>query len=637
MMKKTIRIISAALAPTLVAASLIACSKTDTPTPDTDGDTDASTVTQANTQKETDPTTDAVTDPVTDEVTDAVTQPEPEPDTDPETQPEDDPFPDQMELTSDTKIYVPTDRNRSLKKLSTALIDSIQEKTGLTLTAVLGTDGAPADSEIILGYDATREITTSAYSSIPVGSYGVYTEGSSAVLAVWDESDLQAAADLFVETCLTQQGNRWYVLPHSVADNAADVKAAALSAYRIVYAADADSALVNVFIPNLQQYLLDTYGVRVEAVSDAASPTPYELVIGDTNRTTEEVRAYLEGNTAILPTQQAIVPVESRFFILGRNAGNVSLALSRLLDGLDEHLIGQGTVWHPLAPVSLTAWEEAYVSSPMVTTDRAEVAEGTDLRIMSYNILNQDYVPDNPLPPERDEEFAAVLFYYMPDVVGVQEANLAWHESFDLLFGPSGLYLPACRYHDGENTAQTTFLYNPLTVKLIDEYVIHYTDWDDSDIRVVSFAVFEKLSDGKRFVMTNTHPAPHAEYYSGHIDELIRIKTEEFAKYADLPIIMTGDFNTRESQAQYNQILSSLGMTDARYDEGVELVRDVCTYTSLPSGEAVGGTVTQANRNNIDHIFINDKLNSLLFNVVIDHNVVNISDHLPIYADLIWK
>ena len=225
----------------------------------------------------------------------------------------------------------------------------------------------------------------------------------------------------------------------------------------------------------------------------------------------------------------------------------------------------------------------------------------------------------------------------MPDVVGVQEANLAWHESFDKLFSLSGAYLPACRYHDGENTAQTTFLYNPLTVKLIDEYVVHYTDWDSSDIRVVSFAVFEKLSDGTRFVMTNTHPAPHAEYYAGHIDELIRIKTEEFKKYENLPIIMTGDFNTRESQSQYNQILSSLGMTDARYDEGVDLVRDVCTYTSLPSGEAIGGTVTQANRNNIDHIFINDKLDSLLFNVVVDHNVVNISDHLPIYADLILK
>jgi diacylglycerol kinase family enzyme len=59
----------------------------------------------------------------------------------------------------------------------------------------------------------------------------------------------------------------------------------------------------------------------------------------------------------------------------------------------------------------------------------------------------------------------------------------------------------------------------------MEEYVVHYTDWADSDIRVVSFAVFETLADGKRFVMTNTHPAPHAQHYSGHMAELNRILT----------------------------------------------------------------------------------------------------------------
>ena len=74
-----------------------------------------------------------------------------------------------------------------------------------------------------------------------------------------------------------------------------------------------------------------------------------------------------------------------------------------------------------------------------------------------------------------------------------------------------------------------------------------------------------------------------------------------------------------------------------KIDEGVELVRDVCTYTFLPSGEAVGGEIRQATNNNIDHIFINDKVQAKLFNVVVDHDVAHISDHLPIYADIILK
>jgi endonuclease/exonuclease/phosphatase family metal-dependent hydrolase len=137
--------------------------------------------------------------------------------------------------------------------------------------------------------------------------------------------------------------------------------------------------------------------------------------------------------------------------------------------------------------------------------------------------------------------------------------------------------------------------------------------------------------------MTNTHPAPHSGVYEKHIPEMIRIKAEEFAKYADLPIIMTGDFNTRENQSQYTEILTSLGMTDARYAEGVERVRNICTYTSLPSGEAIGGTFYESNTGNIDHIFINEHADAKLFNVIIDHGVEYISDHLPIYADLILK
>lgn len=615
-MNKPARLVSIVLALTLVNNSLLACNS-DLP--------------NVNTHTEPDTTEPVAADSVTEPDTEFETE------TDPETESEVN-VNEHMELTSAVRIFSPTDRNRNLRKTANTLIERIQAKTGIRLTVAYADDGdIPAESEIVLGYAPSRKATVDAYNTVEVGEYGVYAEGNNAVLIAWDDEDISAAADLFVDTCLYQEGDRWFIQPATVAADESTPDAVALSAYRIVYAADADDTIVNTLVPRLRQYLLDTYGVSVPAVSDSEAPHPYELVIGNTNRTTDEIQAYLEGASALQPSQRAIIPVENKFFLLGDRAGSIALAVSLLTDRLETHLIGQGNVLHPIAPISLPAGGEAYVSAPMVTTDRAEVAEGAHLRIMSYNILNQDYVPDNPLPPERDEQFADILLYYMPDVVGIQEANLAWHESFDMLFGLSGAYLPACRYHDGKNTTQTTFLYNPQTVKLIDEYVIHYTDWDDSDIRVVSFAVFEDLADGHRFVMTNTHPAPHAQYYSGHMAELNRILTEELAKYEGLPVIMTGDFNTRESQAEYNTLMATQGVRDARYDEGVELVRNTCTYTHLPSGEAIGGAIMEANNNNIDHIFINGQVQAKLFNVVVDHDAANISDHLPIYADVILK
>ncbi len=528
-----------------------------------------------------------------------------------------------MELTSGVKIFCPTRRNRTLYKLSTALATRIQEKTGIKLSIRYGgDDNAPAESEIILGYSLERPITTEAYESIATNTYGVYTVGKTAVLTAWSEDDIEAAADLFIESSLTQDGDRWFILPRTSESAADTAPVVALSAYRIVYAEGADDSVVNTYIPAMQAYLLKTYGVEIQAVSDSEEPSDREIIVGNTNRASETVQAYADTIATLAPYRYMTIYDGNNIFVMGGSEQATAVALSRAMAAAEQPELG------PLVP---TIAAEAYISPEMITEDKAELAEGAELRIMSYNILNQDYVPDNPLPEMRDNQLAEILLYYAPDVIGIQEANIDWHISFET-FLPN--YAQACKYHDGKHTAQTTFLYNPNTVKLIDEYVIHYTDWDDSDIRVVSFAVFERLASGERFVMTNTHPAPHAQHYSGHMVELNRILTEELAKYQDLPIIMTGDFNTNENQTEYTTLMTTQNVVDAKYDAEV-LVRYIRTYTSLPSGEAVGGAINPCNGGSIDHIFINDRVDSKLFNVIVDHDVVHISDHLPIYADVI--
>jgi endonuclease/exonuclease/phosphatase family metal-dependent hydrolase len=174
----------------------------------------------------------------------------------------------------------------------------------------------------------------------------------------------------------------------------------------------------------------------------------------------------------------------------------------------------------------------------------------------------------------------------------------------------------------------TTFLYNTQTVKLVEEYVI---DLDkNSEIRVFSVAIFEKLSDGKRFIVTNTHPAPtgQAENYARNFADMMRISTEQMEKYKDIPVIQTGDFNTKEQSSMYKNYLAATNLKDAKYEADV-LVRDYCTFSGWPNVAPKKG-----NANCIDHIFVNSKVEVKLFNVVIDHNVRNTSDHIPIYADI---
>ena len=149
----------------------------------------------------------------------------------------------------------------------------------------------------------------------------------------------------------------------------------------------------------------------------------------------------------------------------------------------------------------------------------------------------------------------------------------------------------------------------------------------------LSVAVFEKLSDGKRFIVTNTHPAPtgQAANYERNFADLMRIAGAELEKYKDLPVIMTGDFNTKEQASMYTEFMKTVGVKDAKYDAEV-LVRDYCTFSGWPDVAPKKG-----NASCIDHIFINANADAKLFNVVIDHNVEDTSDHIPIYADIDLK
>ena len=134
------------------------------------------------------------------------------------------------------------------------------------------------------------------------------------------------------------------------------------------------------------------------------------------------------------------------------------------------------------------------------TVDAPELTEGASLRIMSYNILHPDWshVPVTG----RVDIVADILLYYMPDVAAIQEAGAKWHKALKPLLVDTGLYAPACRQSNAEGFIYccTTFLYNPQTVSLVEEYIM---DLDFRDAaRVFSVAVFERLSDGARFVET---------------------------------------------------------------------------------------------------------------------------------------
>lgn len=264
--------------------------------------------------------------------------------------------------------------------------------------------------------------------------------------------------------------------------------------------------------------------------------------------------------------------------------------------------------------------------------DASALSDGADLRIMSYNVLHPDW---SHVPIQgRDALVADILLRYRPDVAAIQEAGAKWHKALKPLLVDTGFYAPACRQSNAEGFiyCTTTFLYNPQTVRLVEEEIL------DLEIRhatrVFSVAVFETLNDGVRFVVCNTHPAPpeeEPEKHARNMADLTALTVQAINKYAALPVIIAGDFNTPEQSEQYLNYMREAGVRDAKY-EAETLVCGCSTYFGYQVSPDPENTDSC-----IDHLFISDGVNVKLFNTVLDPNVQNASDHIPIYADIALK
>ena len=271
-------------------------------------------------------------------------------------------------------------------------------------------------------------------------------------------------------------------------------------------------------------------------------------------------------------------------------------------------------------------------------TENHELTEGADIRVMSWNVLSPDWLHfDKSKAPidNRHEKMAALVLDYMPDVIGLQESTSRWHKAFKPLLIDTGLYGITNRqsHADGFKYCACPILYNPLTVQVVEEYLI---DLDKhSDCRVFAVTVFEKLSDGSRFVVTNTHPAPwdEPENYARNWATMTEIAAEQLAKFADLPMIMVGDYNTYEQMAEFPALLETLGVKNAK-TEAETMAQNVSTYIGWQGKMADYDRPTPYV---LDHILVNDNVAVKLYDVVVDHEADQASDHLPIYADIDLK
>ena len=397
-----------------------------------------------------------------------------------------------------------------------------------------------------------------------------------------------------------------------------------LSKYTIVYGESNPeyAQLAN----TLADHFLETYDAFLTTAGHTQlSPTPYEIVLGDTDRTDRQGRIM----------EYSITVESGKFFIHAGGAFSAQAAIDYLCRN----------IWNGEA---FTLEEGEYYETSLLTKTQA-VADGTSARIMSANVL-ADAFADSTCQNAcyRAEIFAGMLISYTPDILGLQETDETWNEILDVYLEKiQNLYSISYTRHLNtyENKVNyTSLLYRSDKFQVENSGVHLFPWWTDSafhhnyHMRNISWAQFVPLdSTQKAFLVASTHWSYRTEHANGSTflagsdapiaenqlrlqckDETDAFLTTLRQTYPETPIFLTGDFNTSLS------FFTDSGWTPTGFQ--------IISEEAKASGKSISLIPASGH---YDHLFGSGTYTIKLFGSDNEHNEHStLTDHPFVYADI---
>ncbi|MBQ8275163.1 MAG: endonuclease/exonuclease/phosphatase family protein [Clostridia bacterium] len=352
-----------------------------------------------------------------------------------------------------------------------------------------------------------------------------------------------------------------------------------------------------------------------------------EILIGNTNRVeSRDALAELEAETFVIKC------TGEKLVIVGAN----DYATKNAVDYFIEHYVDTAEGEVLAIPANLN-----YVGQASI--QKIEMAEGADLRIMTFNIAGSTKEYD-----ERKEHISTAIIDYLPDVVGIQEANKTCHSQILCTSVVGEYYAMNHPTHRNSSTVNyTAILYLKSKYKQVEGGV----EWLNSRYKLnnntksLSWTVLERLSDGKRFIVVNMHGALWLETYKlpagethasmkekassawkkDNAQQMIDKITELQNKYGSIPAFTTGDYNFNSNNAAY-RVMQSTGLKSAQ-DTAASAVKGASYHSNVGAQPDAGGLA-------IDHIFYTpDTAKPLVHFICKRPSDLAASDHCPVYTD----
>jgi len=494
----------------------------------------------------------------------------------------------------------------------------IKEDTGAAFSATddfvrSGTDTS-APLEILFG-STNRAECKELYASISYDGYAVKNIGNKIVIAAYKGDVMENAVKAFFEECIEiteEDGVKkvYYVKnvtcegtekPFFNVDNP-------ISEYKLIYSKDVEIA-AKAFAKRMSTYT----NMDIEILPDSTAVSDKEILFGNTNRPESKVNGEITGGEFIIKTAGSKVVICAGKSVDINDIVNI-LASSYMKTSPDFNF-----------PASLK-----YVRNMFVSSDRTELSEGADFRVMSFNILSEEWAEEAKDIEGRTAGVVECIKAYAPDVVGVQEVSVKWYTILKRELGDEYTFVNTDAAGK-TNGCYTGLAYRKSTVKLIEKDLTYYTVYNNKRLRLINMGLFELKESGKRFIVTDTHfNANHKDAETENKNRIQQAKEfiakiDEYRKKYNCPIIMTGDYNSSESSDAYKVIASDKLITETKY---TALTKGKIYSTTHGVGSAPGEAT-----NSIDHIFVTGAATPVYYTTVIDNYVVKVSDHSPIFCD----
>ena len=356
----------------------------------------------------------------------------------------------------------------------------------------------------------------------------------------------------------------------------------------------------------LAAHIQGVFGRSVEIAADSAATLDKSIIISDT----------LPSGSAInLDTFTSVIQYfNGSIWISATNQYTLDAAIDRFIADTIPTVDGE-----------VIELDYSGASKVIIKADTL----GEPIKVMTYNLKNGS--PSQ----ERKELTIKDISDYMPDTIGTQETHLKWINALNDSLSNEYELVGEQRYGDEAPRTQNdnesnAILYRKNKFNLIDSgtywlsetpEVVNSKLEESKYVRIMTYVVLERKSDGVRFVHVNTHLNTTPSINLRQVEIMISLVNEKiYAKHGKLPTYYTGDFNTDPAATDENGYKYLIAT-------GTENSRDIAEITSNENTIKGGGM--------IDHCVVTkgDFLVTF-FDVGDEKPDADTSNHLPVYVEM---